>query len=35
MLIYTCGGEVLRKAGKLTSKEKEGNNKIAIIRNRE
>lgn len=35
MLIYNCGGEIMKKIGKLSPKEKEGNNKIAIIRNKE
>lgn len=30
-LVYTCGGEIMRKIGKLSSKEKEGRNKIAIL----
>ena len=34
-LIYTCGGEIMKKMGKISGKEKEGNNKIAIIRNKE
>ncbi len=35
MLVYTCGGEIMKKIGKLSPKEKEGNNKIAIVRNKE
>ncbi len=32
-LIYAGGGEVIKKVGKLSSKEKEQKNKIAVIRN--
>ena len=32
-LIYAGGGELMKKIGKLTAKQKEGKDKIAIIRN--
>lgn len=35
MLIYSCGGEICRKVGKLSPKEKESKNKTAIIRNKD
>ena len=35
MLIYSCGGEIYRKVGKLSPKEKESKSLIAIVRNKE
>lgn len=35
MLIYSCGGEICRKVGKLSPKEKESKNLIAVVRNKE
>ena len=34
-MIYAGGGELMKKIGKLSPKEKESKNKIAIIRNHE
>ena len=34
-LIYAGGGEVIKKVGKLSPKEKEQKNKVAIVRNLE